>query len=152
MVKNSRKDRGIDLWHQLRKEKRKRKRSNPADATSSNMTSGLESHANKQRHEVSVPKRRYSNQCQRGGTRISAKEEVLEQVKRQTRPVFHDIWDHDYGDLIMDVKRDKRHLKRWNTMSTDNDDHLHDQRRGALDYQGCRTRQIIRYVELEDRY
>ena len=41
--------------------KRKRKRSNPADATSSNMTSGLESHANKQRHEVSVPKRRYSN-------------------------------------------------------------------------------------------
>ena len=63
--------------------KRKRKRSNPADATSSNMTSGLESHANKQRHEVSVPKRRYSNQCQRGGTRISSKEEVLEQVKRQ---------------------------------------------------------------------
>ena len=62
--------------------KRKRKRSNPADATSSNMTSGLESHANKQRHEVSVPKRRYSNQCQRGGTRISAKE-VLEQVKRR---------------------------------------------------------------------
>ena len=37
-------------------------------------------------------------------------------------------------------------------MSTDNDDHLHDQRGGALDYQGCRTRQIIRYVELEDRY
>ena len=63
--------------------KRKRKRSNPADATSSNMTSGLESHANKRRHEVSVPKRRYSNQCQRGGTRISAKEEELEQVKRQ---------------------------------------------------------------------
>ena len=37
-------------------------------------------------------------------------------------------------------------------MSTDNDDHLHDQRGGALDYRGCRTRQIIRYVELEDRH
>ena len=63
--------------------KRKRKRSNPADATSSNMTSGLESHANKQRHEVSVPKRRYSNQCQRGGTQISAKEEVLESAPKR---------------------------------------------------------------------
>ena len=61
--------------------KRKRKRSNPADATSSNMTRGLESHANKQRHEVSVPKRRYSNQRQRGGARTGQK----------TRPVFHDI-------------------------------------------------------------
>ena len=43
-------------------------------------------------------------------------------------------------------------FKKWNTMSTDNDDHLNDQRGGALDYRGCRTRQIIRYVELEDRH
>ena len=63
--------------------KKKKEEKQPADATPSNMTSGLESRANKRRHEVSVPKRRYSNQCQRGGTRISAKEEVLEQVKRQ---------------------------------------------------------------------
>ena len=51
----------------LKKKGKKMKRSNPTDATSSNMTSGLESHAYKRRHEVSVPKRRYLNQRQRGG-------------------------------------------------------------------------------------
>ena len=118
MVKNSRKDRGIDLWHQLRKEKEKgreatqlmqRHRTWRADSKVALSNGDMKSQyqrggtqiSAKQEVLKSVPKRRYSNQRQRGGARTGQK----------TRPVFHDIWDHDYGDLIMDVKRDKWHLK-----------------------------------------